>query len=127
MIRSTSFLVNLNLILVTSSLLTISPIRGSSDSPCPTIAIKCLTGEKCVGHKEKLLVEVRGGRSGYKPTYTWCLSAGTITSGQSSDTIEIDTSTVTDKWITVVVMIGGLDRACTNVVTYRIVFEETTT
>ena len=80
-----------------------------------------------MGQGAKLSVELRGGGSRHTPTYAWCLSAGIITSGQGTDTIEIDTSALTDKWITVVVMIGGLDRACSNVATFRIVFDERST
>ncbi len=127
MFRNIVFLVTLNLTLFTLSLLPAPPVRGIPGSPCPTINIKCLTGEQCGGNRSRLIVEVRGGGTGYTPTYTWCLSAGTITSGQGTDTIEIDTSAVSDKWITVVVMIGGLDRECTDVVTYRIVFDKRST
>lgn len=117
MVRTISFLVSLNLSLVSLSLLPVSPARRISDAPCPNIVIKCLGGDQCRANRSKLLVEVNGGRAESTPKYTWCLSAGTITSGQGTDTIEIDTSALSDEWITVVIMIGGFDRACSNTAT----------
>jgi hypothetical protein len=111
------FLVSLILMFSLSPLLS---ARRLLLAPCPTIQIKCLEGERCDGTRSKLLVEIKGGGLELKPTYAWCVSAGTIVGRQGTDTIEIDTSSLTDTWITVVVMIGGLDKACSNVATYRI-------
>ncbi len=92
------------------------------DPPCPIIQIKYDGEGECGGNNCKLMVEVTGAGPQVKPSYTWCVSGGTITRGQRTDRIEVDLSELPDDgWVTVVVMIGGLDGACENYVTRRIV------
>ena len=46
------------------------------------------------------------------PTYNWSVSAGTITSGQGTDTITVDTKGTAGQTITASVEVGGLDPSC---------------
>jgi hypothetical protein len=46
------------------------------------------------------------------PTYNWSVSAGTISSGQSTDTITVDTKGTAGLTITATVEVGGLDPSC---------------
>ena len=101
-------------------ILLVPDARGLTNSPCPTIRIICLDGEQCSGVRSTLKAEVSGEGPGVTLTYKWCVSAGTIISGQDTDTIEIDASGISDEWITVVILINGLDRSCHNFNTYRI-------
>lgn len=106
--------------LLVLSLTFLPSARGITNVPCPTFRIVCLGAEKCEGANIKLKTELSGAGPRVTPTYKWCVSAGTITSGQDTNSIEIDASHVSDEWITVVVMIGGLDRACLNHDTYKV-------
>jgi hypothetical protein len=46
------------------------------------------------------------------PTYNWSVSAGTITGGQGTDTITVDTKGTGGQTITATVEAGGLDPSC---------------
>jgi hypothetical protein len=46
------------------------------------------------------------------PTYNWSVSAGTITGGQGTDTITVDTKGTGGQTITASVEVGGLDPSC---------------
>ena len=46
------------------------------------------------------------------PTYSWSVSAGTITGGQGTDTITVDTKGTGGQTITASVDLGGLDPSC---------------
>ncbi len=102
------------------SLLLVPTSRGGTNAPCPVINIKCIEGEPCGGVSSKLTVEVMGAGPNVIPTYKWCVSAGMIISGQGTDTIEIESSGTDEEWITVVIIVGGLDRSCDGVDSHRI-------
>jgi hypothetical protein len=48
------------------------------------------------------------------PTYSWSVSAGTITGGQGTDTITVDTKGTGGQTITASVELGGLDPTCSH-------------
>ena len=48
------------------------------------------------------------------PTYNWTVSAGTISSGQGTSSITVDTAGTAGQTITATVDIGGLEVACTK-------------
>ncbi len=56
---------------------------------------------------------VSGGDPSVTPTYNWTVSAGTISSGQGTPTITVDTTGVSGP-ITATVDVGGYDRSCTT-------------
>lgn len=61
----------------------------------------------------KFIANVSGGDSNVTPTYNWSVSAGSISSGQGTSVIDVDTSEVAgDSTITATVELGGFDRAC---------------
>lgn len=60
----------------------------------------------------KFTALVSGGDSGVSPTYNWSISAGTISSGQGTSTIDVDTSGLEDQTVTATVELGGFDREC---------------
>ena len=55
---------------------------------------------------------VTGGDSDVAPTYNWTVSAGTISSGQGTSTITVDTTGVVGQSSTATVTMGGYDRKC---------------
>jgi len=58
---------------------------------------------------------VTGGAEGATFTYNWSVSAGTISSGQGTSTISVDTTGVAGgQSVTATVSIGGADPSCTG-------------
>ena len=57
-------------------------------------------------------VDVRGGTPVITPTYNWTVSAGTISSGQGTSSITVDTTNTAGQSITASVDIGGFDPSC---------------
>jgi hypothetical protein len=47
-------------------------------------------------------------------TYNWTVSAGTITGGQGTSTITVDTATLGGQSVTATLELGGLDPSCTR-------------
>lgn len=93
-----------------SSEVTIEPCRCMF--PCPTISISCPTEFIQAGTSATVSVNVSGGDPNASITYNWRVSAGTITSGQGSSSITIDTSGLQNQTISVTVEIGGLGPEC---------------
>jgi hypothetical protein len=48
------------------------------------------------------------------PTYNWSVSAGTISSGQGTSVITVDTAGVGGQTVTATVELGGVDPACSR-------------
>src|SRR5205823_13125607 len=48
------------------------------------------------------------------PTYNWTVSAGTITSGQGTTSITVDTKGLGGQTVTATVEVGGVEPTCTN-------------
>ena len=59
-----------------------------------------------------MTASVAGGDRNVTPTYNWTISAGTISSGQGTSMITIDTTGAGGQSITGTVEVGGYDRAC---------------
>jgi hypothetical protein len=57
---------------------------------------------------------VSGGDPGATWTYNWSVSAGTISSGQGTSTITVDTAGLSGQAVTATVSIGGADPSCTG-------------
>jgi hypothetical protein len=79
--------------------------------PCPEISISCPTGEVPVGSPATVSVDVRGGGNP-SVTYNWSVSAGTISGGQGTPSITIDTAGLGGQTVTATVEIGGLPPEC---------------
>ncbi len=81
--------------------------------PCPQIAVSCPDAVD-VGQPITFTASVGGGAEGMSPTYNWSVSAGTITSGQGTSTITVDTAGLGGQSVTATVSVGGADPSCTN-------------
>jgi hypothetical protein len=57
---------------------------------------------------------VTSGEAGATWTYNWSVSAGTISSGQGTSTITVDTNGLAGQSVTATVSIGGADPSCTG-------------
>ena len=77
--------------------------------PCPTISVSCPDSVD-QGTAITFTASVTGG--GGSPTYNWSVSAGTISSGQGTPSITVDTATLGGQTVTATVDVGGLDPAC---------------
>jgi hypothetical protein len=79
---------------------------------CPTVNVTCPdTGT--AGTPVTFTANVSGGDPNVTPTFNWTVSAGTITSGQGTSSITVDTAGVTGT-ITATVDVGGYDRSCST-------------
>jgi hypothetical protein len=81
---------------------------------CPTVSVSCPdTGT--VGTPVRFTANVSGGDPGVTPTFNWTVSAGTISSGQGTSSITVDTTGVAGgTTITATVDVGGYDRSCST-------------
>lgn len=70
---------------------------------CPTITIVCSEGLVCPYEPTTFTAEIIGGDPNLKSTFKWKLSAGTITSGQGTSTITVDTRGLAGQSITATV------------------------
>lgn len=80
---------------------------------CPTLALDCPTGQITAGDKITLTATL----SGTVPTgttFSWTVSAGTITGGQGTNSITVDTTGLAGQTINATASVGGLDPSCTN-------------
>ncbi len=78
---------------------------------CPTVRVSCpdSTDE---GTEPSYTADVSGGDPGVTPTFNWAISAGTISSGQGTPTIKVDTAGTAGQTITATVDVGGYARNC---------------
>jgi hypothetical protein len=79
---------------------------------CPTTRVSCPDTVNA-GEPLTMTANVSGGDPNVTPTYNWTVSAGTISSGQGTSTITVDTTGLTDNSsVTATVELGGFDREC---------------
>jgi hypothetical protein len=82
--------------------------------PCPTVSVSC-PSDIDAGQPITFTASVTGGAEGATFTYNWSVSAGTISSGQGTSTISVDTTGVAGgQSVTATVSIGGADPSCTG-------------
>ena len=81
---------------------------------CPTVTVSCPdTGT--IGQPVTFTASVSGGDTNVTPTFNWTVSAGTISSGQGTSSITVDTTGVAGgTTITATVDVGGYDRTCST-------------
>jgi len=77
--------------------------------PCPTVSVSCPDNVQ-QGTPVTYTANVSGGPG--TQTYNWSVSAGTITSGQGTSSITVDTTGRGGQSITATVELGGLDPSC---------------
>ena len=78
--------------------------------PCPTISVSCPTDVK-LGDPITFTASMSGDMN---VTYNWSVSAGTISSGQGTSSISVDTTGLGGQTVTATVEIGGLDPSCSR-------------
>jgi PKD-like domain len=79
---------------------------------CPTTRVSCPDMVNA-GEPLTMTANVSGGDPNVTPTYNWTVSAGTISSGQGTSTITVDTTSLTENSsVTATVELGGFDREC---------------
>jgi Bacterial Ig domain len=81
--------------------------------PCPTVSVSC-PSDIDAGQPITFTASVSGGEAGATWTYNWSVSAGTISSGQGTSTITVDTAGLGSQSVTATVSIGGADPSCTG-------------
>ena len=78
--------------------------------PCPTVSVSC-PSDVDQGSPITFTASVSGDAN---VTYNWSISAGTITSGQGTSSISVDTTNLGGQTVTATVELGGLDTPCTR-------------
>lgn len=80
--------------------------RTSSGIDCPKVTVSC-PSEARPGEPMTIVASVTGGDPNVTPTFNWSISAGTISSGQGTSSITVDTSGLGGQTITATVEVGG--------------------
>ena len=80
--------------------------------PCPEVRVDCPSGITPEGTPITFTASVTGGAPGVTATYNWSVSAGTITSGQGTPSITVDTAKLGGQSITATVQVGGYPPEC---------------
>ncbi len=88
------------------------PAAGCCVPPCPTLSISCPTDTIQAGTPATVSANVSGGDPNATITYNWTVSSGTISSGQGTPTITIDTTGLAGNSVTATVEIGGVAPEC---------------
>jgi len=81
--------------------------------PCPTVSVTCADSVD-VGSPITYTATVNGGPANMSATFNWSVSAGTITSGQGTSTITVDTANLGGQSVTATVSVGGADPSCST-------------
>jgi hypothetical protein len=79
--------------------------------PCPNVAVSC-PSDVDEGSAITFSASLTGGATNVTPTYNWSVSAGTISSGQGTSSITVDTAGLGGQTVTATVEIGGYPPAC---------------
>jgi hypothetical protein len=80
---------------------------------CPTVTVSCPDSVE-VGKELTFTASVSGGDANVTPTFNWTVSAGTISSGQGTATIIVDTTGTGGQTVTATVDVGGFARECST-------------
>lgn len=81
--------------------------------PCPVVSVTCPADVE-PNQPITFNASVTGGPEGATWTYNWSVSAGTISSGQGTSSITVDTTGLSGQSVTATVNIGGADPSCTG-------------
>jgi hypothetical protein len=86
-------------------------VAAGVDAQCPKVSV---SGPDSVQPEQPatFTVSVTGGDRNLTPTFNWTVSAGTISSGQGTSTITVDTTYERSSIITATVDVGGYERRC---------------
>jgi len=86
---------------------------ANAQANCPTVRTSCPDSVK-VGEDLTFTANVSGGDQNVTPTYNWAVSAGTISSGQGTSTIIVETKEAGGMTVTATVDVGGYSRECST-------------
>jgi hypothetical protein len=89
------------------------PASAQEAASCPTVRVSCPDLVRA-GEELTFTVNVSGGDPNVTPTYNWSVSAGTISSGQGTSTIVVDTTGIGGQTVTATVDVGGFLRECST-------------
>src|SRR4030095_1214876 len=78
--------------------------------PCPTISVSC-PSDVDLGSP---ITFTASGAGDMNVTYNWTVSAGTISGGQGTSSITVDTAGLGGQSVTATVELGGLDPSCSR-------------
>jgi hypothetical protein len=79
---------------------------------CPTVSVSC---PNSVAQGDPITFNASVGSAGDATvTYNWTVSAGTISSGQGTSSITVDTAGIGGQSVTATVELGGLDPSCSR-------------
>ncbi len=82
---------------------------------CPNITVDCPTSLATPGTPVTFTANIGGGDPNVTPTFNWTVSAGSISSGQGTGSITVDTTGLAaGSSITATVSVGGFDPSCTS-------------
>ena len=81
---------------------------------CPKISVSGPSDDVPDGEMITFTADVRGGDADVMPTFNWTVSAGTISNGQGTSVIFVNTTGLGGQTVTATVELGGLDRKCDN-------------
>jgi len=92
---------------------TLTPEREEQQpaQQCPTVTVSCADSAQD-GQETTYTASVSGGDPNVTPTFNWTVSAGTISSGQGTSSITVETTGVAGQSITATVDVGGYSREC---------------
>ncbi len=99
---------------ITSSSTTVTIANCTDCKPvlvCPTVAVTCSDAVN-EGTPATFTANFQQGTPTVSETYNWTVSAGTITSGQGTSSITVDTKGLGGQSVTATVEIGGVDPSC---------------
>lgn len=89
------------------------PASAQEAVSCPTITVSCPDSVQA-GKELTFTASVSGGDENVGPTFNWSVSVGTISSGQGTATIIVDTTGTGGQTITATVDVGGFSRECST-------------
>nr|AIA12587.1 PKD domain protein [uncultured bacterium] len=92
---------------------------------CPNISIYC-PGAITLGQPINFSAKLSGGDTSITPVYNWKISAGTITSGQGTPSIMVDTTGLAGQSVTATLEMGGYSNlnctaTCSSQIPVRVV------
>lgn len=94
-------------------------VRPCPPPPCPSIVISCPDTVR-VGESITFRANVTNLATGITPTYQWTVTAGTITSGQGTPTITVDTSGLAGQPVNARLAVMGFSTDCSAQCTTQI-------
>jgi len=84
----------------------------AQEPACPTVSVSAPNEAIPAGQDVSYTANVSGGSGDF--TYNWSVSAGSITSGQGTPSITVDSKGMANSSITATLEVGGMSRSCSN-------------